>query len=156
MAAIFYQVNPRRNIFRDALTVNTSIRIPWLDGLVGTNGFSIITDISINNSDTIQYFLTFDDFINYFYFGKGLGQIQVNGVMFTDCNGNTPGVTMFYDIIGANRGVPLGISAGGYMFTGVISSFAVTAESESMTTNFQLTLTIVHHNLQQATFDPLC
>lgn len=156
MAALFYAVNPARNIFRDGLVANLTIRIPFLDGLIGYEGFSIITDVSVQNSDTIQYFLTFDDFINYFYFGKGLGSLAINGIMFTNCLGDMPGVDMFYSRIAAYRGSTVDVSFGNTVFTGVISQFAINAESENMTAMFSIMLTIVDHSLPTAAFPANC
>lgn len=156
MAAIFYSPTFGRDVFRDGIQANTSVRVPFLNSLVGSSGFSIITDVSIQNSDTVQFFLTFDDLISYFYFGKGLGAITINGIMFTDCNGNVPGADVFYGQISRFRGVPVDISFGSAVFTGIISSFTTNSESEFQTTSFSIALTIIDHSLQSATFTPLC
>jgi len=157
MAAIFYQYNPDKSIFKGGLHVNTTIRVPFLNALVGTNGLAIINEVSVSNSDTVQYFMSFDDLISYFYFGKGLGSITISGTMFTNCDGYAPGVDIFYNQIARFRGKEVPISFGNAVFTGVINSFQTSAQAEPAgTIEFAIGLTIINHTLPVTTFTPLC
>ena len=160
MAAIFYSPQKGKDIFKSGFNVNTSISIPFLNKMIGSSGgFSIITDVTIQNRDTIQYFITFDDFISYFYFGKGLGAININGVMFSDCEGYFKGAGMLTNIISKIRGTVQTVSFGNVIFSGVLSSFTIQANSEGAennVVNFNLTLDIIRHSLPPPKFSPSC
>lgn len=145
MAAVFYSPSEGRSIFKGNFQAFTSISIPKFNDLVGVNAMSIITDVSIENNETIQYFLTFDDVVHYFYFGKGLGNITIRGMMFMNCAGNTPGFNKFYNIIGNNRGRQIDISIAGVpAFKAVITNFGHSTTSDPVpVTEFQISLAIV-------------
>ncbi len=156
MAAFFYDFGNGRDMFRNGLTINLAIRIPFLSDMLEEQAHAIITDVSIVNNDTVQYFLTFDDVISYFYFGKGLGTISIGGLILTDCENYQPGIDVFYNSISEVRGKPVTVSFGAYTFTGVISSFEANAESEFQSTNFRVTLAIIDHSLPPAQFESIC
>lgn len=160
MAAIFYvPQNSGTVLFKNAMQVNTSINIPFLHALVGTNGFSVISEVTIQNRDTIQYFLTFDDFISYFYFGKGLGSITISGVMFSDCNAYFHGASILTNIISRIRGTTQQISFGNVVFDAVISQFTIRASADEGLNNaidFNIQMDIINHSLISPSFQPLC
>lgn len=157
MAAIFYSPLIGPQVFQGGLTINTSVRVPFLSNLVGPGGFSIINAVTVQNGDTIQYFLTFDDFISYFYFGKGLGNMSIEGTMFMTCNGYSPGIDVFYNQISRFRGQAVDVSFGSAVFTGVISTFTTTAVAEPAgTIDFTVQLSIIDHSLAAPVFDPIC
>jgi hypothetical protein len=169
LAAIFYNPNPNTVMFKGNFPVSNIVKIEGFDNALSPDrtgpgiplgsklSLSIITDVSIDNSETVQYFLTFDDVINYFYFGKGLGTITINGMLFSDCDGNVPGVNAFYEIISNKRGQPMTVSLGAYGFTGIISNYrTAVAADPTMLIEFQLTLTIISHTLRPPIFNPAC
>lgn len=157
MAAIFYKPSPGRStIFRGGMQINTAVKLPFLDGLVGNNGFSVVNEVTIQNKDTIQYFLTFDDLISYFYFGKGLGSININGTMFSNCDGYFPGLASFNNIIGSVRGSKQNVSFGNAVFVGVVSSFTVRADGENNLVEFNIQMDVIDHSLRPPTFSPTC
>ncbi len=159
MAAIFYSPVNSNPVFKNNIHVNTSISIPFLNKLVGATGFLIINEVAIQNRDTIQYFLTFDDFISYYYFGKGLGSINISGMLFSDCNGRFKGVNSFTGAIADIRGRRQVISFGNVVFTGVLSSFTIRAASEDSLNNvieFNLQLDIIDHSLTPPRFNSVC
>ena len=74
MAAIFY-TSPINNqtIFKNGMSINNSLSLPFMNNILGGSGMLIITEVTMQHRETVQYFLTFDDFISYYYFGRGLG-----------------------------------------------------------------------------------
>jgi hypothetical protein len=157
MAAIFYRpVNNSTTLFKSGVHVNTAVRVPFLNRLVGGTGFAIVTEVTTQMRDTIQYFLTFDDLISYFYFGKGLGNISISGMLFSDCSGHYPGLNQFTDIIAGVRGTTQNISFGNAVFSGVVSSFTLRAVGEDNTIEFNIQLDVVDHSLLPPRFTPSC
>lgn len=158
MAAIFYSPTQQPGtIFRSGVQVNTAIRVPFLDDLINSSGFAVITDVSVNNQDTVQFFMTFDDFISYFYFGKGLGDLTIRGNMFMDCSSNMPGLNRFYDKIADIRGTEVDVSCGNAVFTCVLVGFSTTTTAEPTNiTEFTLQLRIIDHSLGRKNFNASC
>lgn len=144
MAAVFYSPSQDKSLFKGDFAVTTAIRIPFLESLIGKDAMAIVTDISVENSENIQYFLTFDDVVSYFYFGSGLGNIVIRGMMFLNCDGVMPGMEKFYETIGEQRGVEQLISIGKVTFKALINNFSTSSSAEpTMTTEFQISLTII-------------
>ena len=157
MAAIFFTPNDANNVFKGGLQVNTSVSVPFLRQLIGASGSLIITDLSVQNSDTIQFFLTFDDFVSWFYFGKGMGQMTIRGMLLEDCRGSLQGLNGLYNAIGNIRGTEQSVSFGNIVFVGVLTNFTTMISTEvPNTANFELVLQIVDHSLPQKRFYPLC
>ena len=164
MAAVFYTYDTGRDIFKAGITFSNVVRIfgsnggDFFAGIIGSPGMAIITNVQVNNSDIIQYFMTFDDVINYFYFGKGLGTMTVNGMIFSNCDGNMPGVGRFYARVAANRGREVVVSLGGAVFKGVISNFSTsTLADPEPVTEFQLTISMTSHGLGSSrNFESTC
>lgn len=159
MAAIFYSSTgpSTANIFKSGLQINTAVSIPFLNNLIGAAGYCAVSNVSINNQDTVQFFQTFDDFISYFYFGKALGDLVINGILVTDGDGNVPGLNAFYDKISNIRGERVLISFGNVVFTCVLVGFSTTAITEPADiTDFTLQLKIIDHSLGKRPFVPRC
>lgn len=157
MAAIFYKPALNDNtLFKSGMQINMAVRIPFLDNVIGSRGFSVVNEVTINNRDTIQYFLTFDDLISYFYFGKGLGTISINGTMFSDCTGDFPGIGLFNSRIASVRGTKQNVSFGNAVFAAVISSFTVRASGEENLVEFNIIMDVVDHSLRPPRFSPAC
>ncbi len=150
MAAIFLTLSEgSQPIFHGNFTANTVVSVDFLNGLVSDlNSHTIITDVSIDNSDIVQYILTFDDVINWFFFGKGVGQITIRGILFTDCDGKAPGLPAFYNSIGNNRGRVVRISMGPVVFSAIIQAFNTTVVADpTHLVEFSVSLGIVDHQL---------
>lgn len=157
MAAIFYNADTTTPVFAKGFQVNTSVRVDFLADMIGSASYAIITSVSVVNNDTVQFFQTFDDIIGHFYFGKGLGAITIGGLLFTNCDGEVPGVAKFYERIGQNRGKPINISFGKDVFTGVISSFSATAVAEpDNTVEWSIVLQMIDHSLPVVPVEPAC
>jgi hypothetical protein len=154
MAAVFYVYDKDKDIFKSGVTFSNVVRIfeengnDFFASMLGDPGMCIITNVAINNTDVVQYFLSFDDAIQYFYFGKGLGSMSISGMFFANCDGYMPGIGTFYNKIGENRGKPVIISLGGTAFRGVINSFSTStlADPEPIT-EFQIQLGMIHHEV---------
>lgn len=149
MAAIFYNINPEKSLFKGGLTLISPVRLNFMEGFIGPASLAIVTRVGIQNRDTIQYFMTFDDAIHYFYFGKGMGQISISGMILSDDTGAMPGVSHYYNnVIGQNRGKSVYVSMGNITFEGVISNFTTdTTVDPEFVTQYEITLTIVNHNI---------
>jgi hypothetical protein len=131
----------------------------------------IVCEVSIQNKDTVQYFLTFNDLVTFFYFGKGLGSLSISGLIAGSCltsssqfsyNGptNYPGVDQLMNVIGNQlRGKSQQITFGNTTFWCVLSSFSFKASSESSAINFveyNLQFEIVDHTLPSPVFISNC
>ena len=72
------------------------IKVPKIDNILGKSGLALYTQVSVQLAETLQYFLTFDDVIKFIHFGKGLGNITAEGILFSDCSGTIPGLPQFF------------------------------------------------------------
>jgi len=154
MAAFFYTYDTDRDLFKGGISFTNVVKVydrngnDMLGHMLNNFGMTIITNVQVSNSDIVQYFLTFDDVISYFFFGKGLGTIAISGVMFANCDGTMPGVSLLYSVIGEQRGLPVVVSLGGHSFKGIISNFTTTTTADpEPVTEFQLNLNIIHHEI---------
>ena len=183
MAAYFY-TNNNNNIFR-VKPVQPNVHIGFLDDYVNpvagasasngsiqtqleNSGFVVINEVVFQNRDTIQFFLTFDDLVSYFYFGKGLGTMTITGSVMTDCYGDTLGWGTLHDfmqMLGSKRGQRIGSKTNDYLtmsgvsLEGVLSSFTVRASAElnSLTSvDFTLQLDIIASSFRSPTINSAC
>ena len=160
MAAIYFipSVGPN-TIYANSFAVNNSVYIPFLQDFIGSQGSLIVTEVTVQHHDTIQYFLTFDDFISYYYFGKGLGHIAINGMIFSDCIGNFKSLTTLLNRLSSIRGTIQQISFGNVVFAGVMSSFTVRASSDVASIHaleFMLQIDVIASSMPPAIFAPTC
>lgn len=153
MAAILYYIDAANDtsVFKESFPVVTDVRIPFLDSVTGSSFpdlLTIVSKVGMQNSETIQYFLTFDDVISYFYFGKGMGSLEIAGMMFGNSNDMYPGLrTLFDKVIGKNRGKKLPVSFGSFVFYGVIDRHTLSVDAETGIADFSLGLSIIDHTL---------
>ena len=148
MAATFITLQGN-DVFKATGSASHLINIPSLDDIVGKSGLAIYTDVSVQIGETIQYFMTFDDVIKFIHFGKGIGQIGVSGILFSDCQGQMPGLQQFFSTaISQLRGKPTDITVGGTTFTTTMTTAQVNivAEPDTMA-QFQVSFSIVNHTL---------
>ena len=88
MAAIFMNLS-KSDFFHSGGSANP-IFIPRVEDLVSDHGFlALYTQVSVQLPETIQYFLTFDDVIKVIHFGKGVGSIVAEGIMYLQVIGTT-------------------------------------------------------------------
>ena len=150
MAAIFYSYKSNNDIFLNSIKYGNPVGISFLPDLVSAANLSIITHVGIQTTETIQYFLTFDDAIRFFFFGRGLGNLVVQGVCFSDNSGIIPGLSNVGQALSNNRGKAVSVSLSGVGgFSGVISatSFDISAEPDT-TATFSVTITITGSSIQ--------
>lgn len=155
MAAVFYTLAPNVKFFQDSVPAITSVSIPFLRNLAGVND-SVITEFAVRNTETIQFFLTFDDAISYFYYGKGLGEVNIGGLLFTDANGKLNGLQNYHDMIGRNRGKEIQISVGWMGLTCVLNGYNLDIVPDELLGKFQLSLTVINHTLRQNRMKAVC
>jgi len=137
MAAIFYTYS-NNDVFMKNIPV-APVEVDYLLNIEGQDNMIIFTEVSITTTETNQIFLTFDDIITYFHFGKGVGSINLSGLMFCNCSGDMPGVSNFYTAISQARGQKTNVSLGNDFFTGIIQSTSASVTSEP-TTMIQFTI----------------
>jgi hypothetical protein len=159
MAAVFYKYAEKDNtIFKGSININENVHVGFLYDLVGPAGV-LINEVTVQHRDTIQYFLTFDDVINYFYFGKGLGSLNISGCILSDCNGNWPALHKLMNRIGSIRGKTVNVFIGGISFTAVLSSFTLRASADITSlhiVDFNFQLDIIDSSLPSAVIKTRC
>jgi hypothetical protein len=143
MGAYFYSYN-NNDVFQTTQSDGSIIQIDFLNSVVTNANLIMYTSVGIQTSEIIQYFLTFDDVIDYFHFGKGLGTVIATGIIFADKNQNLPGVNALYSAFGSVRGKTVKVSLGSYGATAVVvsSSVDVVGEPDTMA-QFTITLNII-------------
>jgi len=166
MASIFYQPIPGNDIYKSGFHYNNSINVSFLNQVITPENFAIVTDIFIQNKDTIQYFLTFDDYISYFHFGRGLGSMTITGLLFSDCkptgnddNGTYTGISAFMTMLSTIRGKVQEISFGNTILKGVVSGHSIHASAEGVGHNameFTLQIDITDPGLTTPEITPSC
>ena len=144
MAAIF--LNYQKDMFISGINFTIPYNCAQLSGL--DSGLSLITNVGVQTSENIQYFVGFDDLITYLYFGKSVGGMVIDGMLFSDCKGGIAGLSHFYNIIGSLRGSRVTLSLGGHSFTGVITNtnVSVTANPDTMA-GFSVQMAMIDHTL---------
>jgi hypothetical protein len=137
-----------QEVFKGGIQVLTAVKIPFLDALLAPSSLAIVTEVSMQNSETIQFFMTFDDVISWFYFGKGMGQMSVRGLLLTNEEG-TPGLpVLLQDVMKVTRGKAVQVSMGNAVFRCVMTGFNLNmSQDPSPVVEFTLNLSIVGHNL---------
>ncbi len=152
MASIYHYnqspTNEGAELFRDGINVLTCVKIPFLETLLASENLAVITELSMQNNEVIQFFLTFDDAISWFYFGKGLGSLSLRGLLLT-CDEGTPGLPILLnDVMEKTRGQLVEISLGNTVFRCVMTSFNLSlSQDPSPVVEFNLALNIVGHTL---------
>ena len=157
MAAIFYDTGKAGDIFRSNMQAPDIVQIDFLQSLLTTpqlqSAMIVLSNVEVSNNETVQFFMTFDDVVQYFYFGKGIGQITVNGTIFSNfdsgCNEQMPGIQLLYKAIGTVRGqkVLVSFGTGGPTFQGVITSFRTSLSPEPvLVADFSISISVVDHS----------
>jgi hypothetical protein len=148
MAAILVNVGGKDVFKREAGDASHLIKIPKVDDVISQAGLAIYTDVTLQLGETIQYFLTFDDVIKFIHFGKGVGNVVANGILFSDCKSNIVGLPKILSAIRGLRGQETQVLIGSETFTSILSSASIniTGEPDTMA-NFQVVFSVVNHNL---------
>lgn len=123
------------------------VKIPSVDAIVGEGGLAVYSNVSFQVNETLQYFLAFDDVIKFIHFGKGVGNVTAEGILYCDCSGNLPGLSKATSAIGALRGSAVQLSLGGYTVTGVLTTATIAAMADQDTFGqFSFSFAIVDHS----------
>lgn len=109
----------------------------------------IITDIGISTNDIIQFFPTFDDFIHHYYFGKGVGNMSVRGILFANCTDNAfLGLDILLSALGKSRGEIVTCIMNGHFFKGVLLDCSLAMVSEPEThIQFTVNFAVIDHGM---------
>lgn len=156
MAAIFFQYTDK-GIFKNSIKPGgTLVQSDLLSGLDTSQYVTILTNVTIQHNETVQFFQSFGDLINYFYFGKGLGQIHMELMCFMNCT-TAPGLQKLWTAIGQNRGKEISVSMGPIFVKGVLMSFSVAAVAEPET-HFMISIDLgmTDSNLTKANITGSC
>ena len=121
------------------------VKIEAIDGALNS-GLAIYTSVTVTVNETVQYLLTLGNSIRYIDFGKGLGVVNVNGTIFTDCSSSLASAK-FFSIVNPLKGTVCAISMMDYSCNAVLMSATVeiVAEPDTMA-NFSLYFNIVNDN----------
>ena len=123
------------------------VKIPSVDDIVGAGGLAVYSNVSFQVNETLQYFLAFDDVIKFIHFGKGVGNVTAEGILYCDCSGDLPGLSKATSAIGALRGSAVKLSLGGYTVTGVLTTATIAAMADQDTFGqFSFSFAIVDHS----------
>lgn len=122
------------------------VKIPAVDRIVGENGLALYSSVSFQVNETVQYFLAFDDVIKFIHFGKAVGAVTAEGIMYCDCSGDIPGLPWATSAVGDLRGLAVELTLGTYVVTGTLTSATITALADQDTFGqFSFTFAIVNH-----------
>lgn len=148
MASIYHYDNTGKDLFLGGVQVITSVKLDFLGTLLDPSNLTVITEVSMQNAETVQFFMTFDDVISWFYFGKGMGNMSIHGLMLTNERG-TPGLPVLLSTtMQTMRGKSVKVSIGNAVFTCVLTNFTVhLTQDPSPIAEFTLSLNIVDHTL---------
>lgn len=147
MAAIFVSTE-KGSLFQTGFTSTPVVSVDTIDSAITSGSYAIYTDIQVQTSETVQYFLTFDDVIKYIHFGKGVGAVTVNGILFADCSETIAGLANFWKTAGSQRGKVVRVSMAGLSAKAVLTNIAVNVVGEPTTmAQFSLQLAMIDHNL---------
>lgn len=152
MAAVFYDPGTGSTVFRGNMKAPEVVQIDFLNSLITQfkDTMIVINSVEVSNNETIQFFMTFDDVIEYFYFGKGIGNIGISGTIFStfdaSCNESMPGLSKLYAAIGAVRGKIVNVSLGNIVLQGVITNFrTITSPEPTLATEFSIAINVINH-----------
>jgi hypothetical protein len=148
MAAILVDVGGKDLFKREAGDASHLIKVPQIDDVIGKSGLAVYTDVTLQLGETIQYFLTFDDVIKFIHFGKGVGSIVANGILFSDCRSDIVGLPKILNAIRGLRGEETQVLIGSETFTTILTNASINIIGEPDTmANFQVVFSVVNHNL---------
>jgi hypothetical protein len=147
MSATFVTLT-QEDLFKSGGSATSLISIPQVDSIVGKSGLAIYNTVTMQLNETIQYFLTFDDVIKFIHFGKGLGSIAAEGILYSDCDGNLPGMGKLKGAISGLRGKEQEVTIGPITVTAIMTSvqLSITSEPDTMAP-FVFNFSIVNHHL---------
>lgn len=123
------------------------VRIPTVDTIVGSGGLAVYSNVSFQINETMQYFLAFDDVIKFIHFGKGVGNVTAEGILYCDCSGGLPGLPRATAAISSLRGRPVQLGLGPYTVTGVLTTATISAMADQDTFGqFSFSFAVVNHH----------
>ena len=123
------------------------VQIPSVDDIVGDGGLAVYSQVSFQVNETLQYFLAFDDVIKFIHFGKAVGNVTAEGILYCDCSGELPGLSRATAAIGALRGQAVKLTLGTYTVLGILTSATITALADQDTFGqFAFNFAIVNHS----------
>ena len=156
MAAVFYYLNPNVQVFKDHVQSVSVANVPALNRMLADGNQVALTELGAEHRDVIQYFLTFDDAISYFYYGKGLGALRIGGLIFPNADGNMPGMQEFHNTVGQYRGKAIPISLGALGMMVMLDSFSVNLVPDDILVQFSMQCSIIDSTMRHPVVAPVC
>lgn len=136
-----------KDMFKTGGSASHMLHIPAVQSIVSSQGgIAMYNTVSVKLSETIQYFLTFDDVIKVIHFGKAVGALNVEGTLFSDCSGNIPGLKNFTAAFYALRGKVVPAVIGSFALKVIMTDAQVTVIGHPDTlADFSFQFSIVNH-----------
>jgi hypothetical protein len=126
----------------------SEITIPSVDDIIKPDAIAMYDSVGSNLGETCQFFLAFDDVIKFIHFGKSLGNIQVEGTMYCDCDYTLPAFRKYKEAFSQLRGIPIDISIYGIVMKAVMVNSSVTVIGDPDTlAKFSFQFAVVDHQL---------
>ena len=156
MASLFIALDDNSIFQKSAGTTASLVSCSLTDDIAGLNS-SILTNVTVNYNETVQFFQTFDDLIHYFYFGQGLGSIRFEVMCFQDCSGSAPGFQKIVQTIGQNRGKAVTLNMGTIQVEGILTDFTVSLTADPVPIyTICATLGMTNNGLPKPSIDASC
>lgn len=142
----FYIRTDAKDLFSQGGAAALLVKIPEVDAIIGSQGLAVYSQVSFQINETMQYFLAFDDIIKFIHFGKAVGNVNAEGILYCDCDGKLPGLNKATAAIGKLRGKAVDLCLGTYTVKGVFTSATITALADQDTFGqFSFNFAIVNH-----------
>lgn len=160
MAAIFYKYQ-QGDMFKLSTNATPEPILCDFFSVIQRSGSTlstIITQVGVQLNDTLQFFLTFDDFISYYYFGKGLGNLTVEGLILQNCDFELVGLDHILEQVQLHRGKKIKFAWGEkFSFWGVLTSISFNKVSEPETMiSFQAQFALIDNTMKTSTVESVC
>lgn len=135
------------DMFKTGGSASHMLYIPAVQDIVSSRGgIAMYNSVSVKLSETIQYFLTFDDVIKVIHFGKAVGALNVEGTLFSDCSGYIPGLRNFASAFYSLRGIVIPAVIGSFSLKVIMTDAQVTIIGNPDTlADFSFQFSIVNH-----------
>jgi len=137
----------KQDIYRSA-GVPSGLVIPKVDEVVKPDVIAMYDSVGTQLGEVCQFFLAFDDVIKFIHFGKALGNIQIEGTMYANCDYGIPAFPKYKDAFSALRGIPQTIQVYDVVMEAVMTSSSVTVIGDPDTlAKFSFQFAVIDHQM---------
>jgi hypothetical protein len=136
------------DLFKSGGTAPPNLKIPEVDNIVEPEVIAMYDSVGAQFGETCQFFLAFDDVIKFIHFGKALGNIQVEGTMYANCDYELPAFNKYKDAFSALRGKPIEVQIYDVTVKAVMTGSSVTVIGDPDTlAKFSFQFAVVDHQM---------